>query len=161
MNYFETLSSRIENFSWDKRTENYALSRSDLDGIFRWLRYMSAFADGERKDNPPHFMGSPARFLGYHRSKNSDQIIEDLVNRARGQGLVAMGIFHNALEWADFISGTGAIGDAPVDLFEPMLSLLERGCTFRLNKGYLEIGDGAIPLHRWPYFADPNRPREN
>jgi hypothetical protein len=151
MDSLERLSDRLNNTPWPDVNQGCSPSSVEMEGVLRCLKAIAELArEGEGKA-AQHVLASPARMLGHVPSARAANAIE-----RQTTGVVdayAKVIVKNAMEWADMV----AEGKLPLgcssDLFEPLLALLERGCHFRLSKGFLEVGDKAIPIHRWPILS--------
>ena len=151
MNSFEQLSARLSSTSWNASNNGYSPSVLEIDGIVRWLGAVAQLAQQGDEKEVPHVLSSPARMLGH---RPADDVVKAIDRHAASiADAYARVLVKNAMEWADMVTqGQLPPGLAP-DLFEPILALLERGCQVRLSKGFLEVGDRAIPIHRWPALS--------
>jgi hypothetical protein len=122
-----------------------------MDGVIRWVKTISELArQGDGKE-APHLLSSPSRILGHRPTGRAVKEIDE--QAAKVADAYARVLVKNALEWSDLLVQNELPPGISSDLFEPLLALLERGCQFRLSKGFLEVGDKAIPVHRWPMIS--------
>lgn len=151
MNSFEQLSKRLSSTPWSDSINGYSPSAEEMDGVIRWMKILSELArQGDGKE-AQHLLSSPSRILGHRPTDNAAKEIDE--QTAKVADAYARVLVKNALEWSDMLSQKELPPSFPPDLFEPLLALLERGCQFRLSKGFLEVGDKAIPVHRWPILS--------
>lgn len=151
VNPFEQLAKRLGGAPWIGSISGYSPSAEALDGVARWMRILSELARQVDGNEVPHLLASPARLLGYRPGDHAAKEIDEQI--ARVSDAYAAILVRNAMEWADMSAQGKRSPEFPLDLFEPLLALLERGCQFKLRKGYLEVGDNAFPLHGWPNLA--------
>lgn len=151
MNPFEELTDRLNRTAWAAPAGGYSPSQEEMQGILRLLKTLSVMVRQGEHHATQHVLASPARMLGHVPAAEVGQAIEDHAGRIADA--YAKVLVKNALEWADMVTeGKLPPGYSP-DIFEPVLDLLERGCHFRLSKGFLEVGDKAIPVQRWPMLS--------
>ncbi|TDM06080.1 MAG: hypothetical protein C4K60_15595 [Ideonella sp. MAG2] len=148
MNSLDQLTARIGIIASSSSTSSYPLSVEEVNAVVRWVRIMAELARREDGKEEAHLLSSPARLLGHISSDHVTERIDGqvaLISDAYARVLVK-----NAMEWSNMDAQGKLPPGLPPDLFEPLLSLLGCGCQFRLSKGFLEVGDKAIPIHRWP-----------
>lgn len=148
MNSFKQLSQRLSSKLWHDSTSGYSPSAEEMNGVIRWVRTVSELVSHDEGKEAQHVLASPARMLGHSPADYAVKEIEE--QAAKVTDAYARVLVRSAMEWADMLALGVLPPGFPPDLFEPLLALLERGCQFRLSKGFLEVGDKAIPLHRWP-----------
>ena len=148
MNPFEQLTARLRTTAWNHSTHGYSPSVEEMDGIVRWVRTVAELARRDDGKEAAHLLSSPARMLGHIPA---DHVAEEIDGQAAAVAdAYARVLVRNAMEWSD-MEAQGALSPGfPSDLFEPLIRLLEHGCQFRLSKGFLEVGDKAIPIHKCP-----------
>lgn len=131
--------------------DGYSPSPDEMEGVLRCLKVIADLASKGEGTAIQHVLASPARMLGYEPSERIAKAIEEQTNGVADA--YAKVLVKNAMEWADMATEGKLPSSYSSDLFEPLLSLLEKGCYFRLSKGFLEVGDKAIPVHRWPILS--------
>lgn len=151
MNSFEQLSLRLSSTPWNDPTNGYSPSTEEMDGVIRWVKTISELARQSDGKESQHILSSPARMLGHRPADYAAKEIDE--QAAKVTDAYARVIVRSAMEWSDMLAQRGTYPGFPSDLFEPLLALLERGCQFRLSKGFLEVGDKAIPIQRWPVLS--------
>jgi hypothetical protein len=136
---------------WNDSTNEYSPSAEEMDGVFRWLNTLSELARQDDREEAHHVLSSPARMLGY---KPTDHVVQEIDKRiAEVTDAYARVLVRNAMEWTDMAAQDELPAGLPSDLFEPLVGLIGRGCQFRLSKGFVEVGDKVIPIHRWPAIS--------
>jgi hypothetical protein len=151
MDSFEKLADRLNGIAWGKVAEDYSPSPAEMEAVIHYLKVISDLACRDNRQMALHALASPAQMLGYVPSMNVAKSIDD--QAAQIADAYAKILVKNAMEWADMVSNGELPSGCSSDLFEPLLALLEHGCIFRLSKGFLEVGDKVIPIHRWPVLS--------
>lgn len=150
MNSLEKLLDRLRNTS-SEAASIYAPSHQEMEGVVICLRNIAELAQHGDDGTAQHVLASPARMLGYTVTDELAKTIAFQITEV--PDAYSQAIWRNAMEWADMVDNGKLSKDYPADLFEPLLTLLERGCHIRLNKGFFEVGDKAIPIHKWPALS--------
>jgi hypothetical protein len=148
MNTFERLLDRLKNTNWGVQAQDYLPTALEMEGVVRYLGCVAQLARNSSEKETPHVLASPARLLGFVPAQDTARVIED--QSAKIPDAYARGFAKNSMEWAALTSTGMLPANFSPDLFEPLLVLLEKGCRIRLSKGFLEVGDKTIPLHKWP-----------
>ncbi|WP_208941712.1 hypothetical protein [Paracidovorax avenae] len=151
MDALARLSDRLNGTPWSESDQYYSPSSTEMEGVLRCLKIVANLA--QRNEGPvvQHVLASPARMLGHVPSERAENVIKGQVTAV--PDAYAKAILKNAVEWADMVTEGKLPSGYPVDLLEPLLAVLELGCQFRLSKGFLEVGDKAIPIQRWPILS--------
>lgn len=148
MSSFEKLLERLSDVGWSAESQDYEPTALEMEGVVQYLNSVAVLVQEPKSQESQHVLTSPARLLGYEPSLSLADVIN--TQAAKVPDAYARVLVKNAMEWAAMTSdGRLPAGSSP-DLFEPLLSLLTRGCRIRLSKGFLEVGGNVLPLHNWP-----------
>ncbi|MHA6883112.1 hypothetical protein [Ralstonia pseudosolanacearum] len=148
MSSFDALFDRMSKVSWSGANPGYIPSSEEMDRVVQFLKFVAEIARRRGGATGQHILVSPARLLGYVPTEHVIKAIDGQVSEIADA--YAKAFVRNAMEWSAMAEEGQLPEEFPSDLFEPILLLIERGCQIRLSKGFLEIGDKVIPVHRWP-----------
>lgn len=147
MRLLENLLERLSRADLSGQVASYEPTEEEMKYVIQFFGNIGVILQRARVHGAHGAHGvlaSPARVFGYvPESKISNVIEESLckINDAYSKAFL-----RNALEWAAMNDEENSSSEG-VDLFEPIFSLIVRGCRIRLHKGFLEVGGNLIPLH--------------
>ncbi|MBN3724605.1 hypothetical protein [Burkholderia sp. Ac-20379] len=154
MNSFEKILERLSGDDWRPFSQGYTPTKLEMDGVMQCLKAISSIARRYDATEGAHVLSSSARLMGFTPTLEVESAINERLETI--QNAYAKVIVKNAMEWAAMISVKELSPDFQVDLFEPLLSLIGRGCHIGISKGFFDVGGNNIPLHGWPVIAAKN-----
>lgn len=145
--YLEETISRINNIEWDE-VGTKALVECAALGV-KFLQRLANFYDKTSNEPYPPLFSDVATVLGDTRKMDFEQYYNDKTKEFLGKTIYQYKIFEYYLRLSR-LADENFEAQQYLNIYEPLIEILERGGSFKLRKNDLEIeGITSIPLNNW------------
>lgn len=104
----------------------------------------------ESVDDWPHGpFFNPENVVGRRLDDSHIAAIDDFLSKLRSENSYVRRICADALKWSLYANEGAQLAIEHVSIYEPLLSLFERGFDMRIHHGELIVGGLAVPLATW------------
>lgn len=139
----EALLSRLKKVEWSSRGE---ASEEDEDQIHEFLRRAARIVSTHAKQQGVHPFSNFRNAINRNAPIISTLKVEEILSGAGGYEKV---LCINAFHWANGCDEEDQICLSAPDLYDPIISIVEKRVSFTMHHGSLSIGKSLFPLRDW------------
>lgn len=151
----ETLLLRLKKIDWRSRSE---ANKGDEEKIYNFLRKAAHIISAHAKQQGTHPFSNFRNAITPSPHPINTLEVEETVTIENGAGAYEKVLCVNAFHWANGCDEGDEVCLSNSDLYEPIISLIEKRVIFTLHHGSLSIGKSLFPLRHWltDYYTTQN-----
>lgn len=142
----EALLARLKKIDWMSRNE---ASSEDEDKIYEFLKQAARIISTHAMQQGVHPFFNFRQAINRNAPLVSTLEVEEVVNVDNGAGAYEKVLCMSAFHWANGCDEEDEVCLSASDLYEPIISMIEKIVTFTMHHGQLCIGKSSFPLRDW------------
>ncbi|WP_374979824.1 hypothetical protein PSGK_27505 [Pseudomonas solani] len=142
----ELLLARLKKVAWMSRSE---ASGEDEDKIYEFLKQAARIISTHARQQGVHPFSNFRHAINRNAPLVSTLEVEEIVNIDNGVGAYEKVLCMSAFHWANGCDESDEVCLSVSDLYEPIISVIEKRVFFNLRRGELCIGKSSFPLRDW------------